>query len=57
MSREYNIEALLVSLERSIDHATKAQMGEHFISELKHLVATTMYNREDIKREQSSLHA
>lgn len=49
MSREYNIEVLMVSLVQAIDHATKAQMGEHFISELKHLFATTMYNREEIK--------
>lgn len=53
MSKEYQIEALIVSIERAIDHATKAHMDVYFVSELKHLLATTMHNREEIKRENS----
>lgn len=49
MSREYQIEALIVSIERAIDHATKAQMDVHFVSDLKHLLSTALHNREEIK--------
>lgn len=46
--REYEIEALIVALERAREHAVKAEMDLHFVSDIDHLTAVARHNREEI---------
>jgi len=46
---EYHIEATIVALERAAEHAVAAKLGEYFVSEIQHLIATAHANRESAK--------
>lgn len=49
--REYELEALVVALGRAREHAVKADMDLHFISDIDHLTAVARHNREECTKE------
>lgn len=49
--REYELEALVVALGRAREHAVKADMDLHFISDIDHLTVVAMHNRDELKNE------
>jgi len=46
MIRAFDIEATIALLGRARDHAVAASLGEHFVSEIDHLIATAEANKE-----------
>lgn len=47
MSNAYDLEALIAALTDALGHARAAQMDVHFVSEINHLIATAIHNRDE----------
>lgn len=45
---EWLLSQTIHHLEHAAEHAKKAGLGAHFLSELNHLVATARYNSETL---------
>ena len=43
--KQYEIEATIVALSNAWRHAVAADLGQHFTSEIDHLIATARANR------------
>ena len=52
--REYELEALVVSLGHAREHAVKADMDLHFISDIDHLTVVARNNSEECAKEISN---
>lgn len=51
---EYQLEALIVALERAANHARKANMDLHFVSDIDHLIVVAQHNKEELKKEKEN---
>lgn len=55
MSRAYQLEALLVALERASDLARKADMDLHFVSDISHLIAVVVHHKKELANDSSAV--